>query len=174
MGNQNNLSFIYNSMSKDTNKTEIATFAAGCFWGVEEKFRKVDGVLETMVGYTGGDFENPTYEDMGTGKTGHAEAIQITYNPSVVSYKELLDVFWNLHDPTQKNKQGLDIGTQYRSAIFFHSPEQETDAHASKEELEKSSIHENAIATEIVPTSTFYKAEEYHQKYVQKTGRNVC
>jgi len=161
-------------MSEDTKKTETATFAAGCFWGVEEKFRKVEGVLETVVGYTGGDFKDPMYEDVGTGKTGHAEAIQMTYDPSVVSYGELLDTFWNLHDPTQKDKQGLDIGTQYRSAIFFHSPEQESEAHASMTALAKDGAHEKTIVTEIVGASEFYKAEEYHQKYIQKSGRNVC
>jgi len=161
-------------MSENIKNAEIATFAAGCFWGVEEKFRNVKGVIETMVGYTGGDFKNPTYEDVGTGKTGHAEAVQITYDPSVVSYKELLSIFWDIHDPTQENGQGPDIGSQYRSVIFFHSPEQEQEAHTSKEHLEKGSTYGKEVATEITPAKTFYRAEEYHQKYIQKTGRNVC
>ena len=151
---------------------EKATFAAGCFWGVEEKFRKINGVISTSVGYTGGSFENPTYQDVCAGKTGHAEAVEIIFNPSIISYEELVEIFWKIHDPTALNRQGFDIGTQYRSAIFFHNEEQEKIAKSSKEKLQKSLKKE--IVTEILPASTFYKAEEYHQKYLEKRGRNSC
>jgi peptide-methionine (S)-S-oxide reductase len=154
--------------------TQIATFAAGCFWGVEEIFRKINGVKSTMVGYTSGRFENPTYEDVCTDRTGHAEALQIQYDPKQVSYEQLLEVFWNIHDPTTKNRQGPDIGSQYRSMICYHTPEQEKIAIKAKEELERSGKFRNKIVTEIVPASTFYKAEEYHQKYYQKRGGGRC
>jgi peptide-methionine (S)-S-oxide reductase len=147
-----------------------ATFAAGCFWCVEPSFSKIKGVTSTMVGYTGGRLENPTYEDVCTGQTGHAEAIQVEYDPSVASYDEILEVFWSSHDPTTLNRQGPDVGEQYRSAIFFHSAEQEAAAKASKERLQNSGMYEKNIVTQIVPASAFYKAEEYHQKYYAKCG----
>ena len=147
-----------------------ATFAAGCFWCVEPSFSKIKGVTSTMVGYTGGRLENPTYEDVCTGQTGHAEAIQVEYEPSVVSYDEILEVFWSSHDPTTLNRQGPDVGEQYRSAIFFHSAEQETAARASKERLQNSGMYEKNVVTQIVSASQFYKAEEYHQKYYAKCG----
>ena len=149
---------------------EKATFAAGCFWGVEEAFRQVKGVVSTAVGYTGGSFNNPRYEDVCSGKTGHAEAMEIEYDPSRVSYDELLTVFWENHDPTTLNRQGPDIGTQYRSAIFFHTPEQKAAAIASKENLQKSGRYKNPISTEITPASQFYRAEDYHQQYFEKRG----
>jgi peptide-methionine (S)-S-oxide reductase len=156
------------------NSLQVATFAAGCFWGIEEVFRKIKGVRSTMVGYTGGKFENPTYEDVCTDGTGHAESVQVQYDPKEVSYEQLLEVFWSIHDPTTKNRQGPDIGSQYRSMISYHTPEQEAIAKKSKEELEKSGRFKNKIVTEIVPASAFYKAEEYHQKYYQKRGGGSC
>lgn len=156
------------------NSLQVATFAAGCFWGIEEVFRKIKGVRSTMVGYTGGKFANPTYENVCTDGTGHAESVQIQYDPKEVSYEQLLEVFWSIHDPTTKNRQGPDIGSQYRSMISYHTPEQEAIAKKSKEELEKSGRFKNKIVTEIVPISTFYKAEEYHQKYYQKRGGGSC
>jgi len=149
---------------------EKGTFAAGCFWGAEEAFRQVKGVVSTAVGYTGGSFKDPTYKDVCSGKTGHAEAVEIEYDPSLVSYEELLSVFWENHDPTTLNRQGPDIGTQYRSAIFFHTPEQKAAAIASKENLQKSGRYKNPISTEIAPASQFYRAEDYHQQYVEKRG----
>jgi peptide-methionine (S)-S-oxide reductase len=151
-----------------------ATFAAGCFWGVEETFRQVPGVIETTVGYLGGHSANPTYKDVCTDETGHAEVVQVTFDPSKVSYEKLLDVFWSAHDPTTLNRQGPDIGTQYRSAIFFHSPEQERQARASKERMQVSGKFRRPIVTEITPASTFYPAEEYHQKYLAKRGLSHC
>ena len=153
---------------------QMATFAAGCFWGVEEAFRKIKGVRSTMVGYTGGKFKNPTYEDVCTDNTGHAEAVQIQYDPSEASYEQLLDVFWSIHDPTTKNRQGPDMGSQYRSVICYHTSEQEAIAKKLKDELERSGRFKNKIVTEIVPASAFYKAEEYHQKYYQKRGDGSC
>jgi len=147
-----------------------ATFAAGCFWCVEPSFSKIKGVTSTMVGFTGGRLENPTYEDVCTGQTGHAEAIQVEYDPSAVSYDELLETFWNSHDPTTLNRQGPDVGEQYRSVIFFHNAEQEAAARASKERLQNSGMYEKSVVTQIVPASQFYKAEEYHQKYYAKCG----
>ena len=155
-------------------KTEIATFAAGCFWGVEHAFSKVKGVVNTTVGYTGGHFRNPTYDAVCSDETGHAEAVQVEYDPSIVSYEKLLDVFWNSHDPTQWHRQGPDIGSQYRSAVFYHNEEQKKAAIASKEKLEKSGKYKKPIVTEIMPASTFYKAEEYHQKYWLKNKNFVC
>ncbi|MGA9152941.1 MAG: peptide-methionine (S)-S-oxide reductase MsrA [Candidatus Nitrosopolaris sp.] len=149
---------------------QVATFAAGCFWGVEEAFRQVKGVKSTIVGYTGGWFKNPKYRDVCSHKTGHAEAVEIQFNPDEVSYKDLLDVFWSIHDPTTKDKQGPDIGSQYRSMIAYHTSEQELLAKRSKEGLEASGKFKGGIVTEIVPASTFHIAEEYHQKYYQKTG----
>ena len=155
------------------NSLEIATFAAGCFWGVEDAFMKVRGVKSTRVGYTGGNLTNPTYEDVCTDRTGHAEAIQLKYDPKEISYKELLELFWSLHNPTTINRQGPDIGTQYRSSIFYHTPEQEKIAKRVKQELDGSKF-QNKIVTEIVPASIFYPAEEYHQKYYQKIGGGSC
>ena len=155
------------------NSLEIATFAAGCFWGVEDEFMKVRGVKSTRVGYTGGNLTNPTYEDVCTDRTGHAEAIQLKYDPKEISYKELLELFWSLHNPTTINRQGPDIGTQYRSSIFFHTPEQEKIAKRVKQELDGSKF-QNKIVTEIVPASIFYPAEEYHQKHYQKIGGGSC
>jgi peptide-methionine (S)-S-oxide reductase len=154
--------------------TEKATFAAGCFWGVEETFRTTPGVLETQVGYTGGHTENPTYHDVCTDGTGHAEAVEVTYDPAKVSYSDLLNIFWENHNPTQLNRQGPDVGTQYRSAVFFHSPEQAAQAKASKEALDKSGRFPRPIATQVVPAETFYPAEDYHQKYLLKRGRTHC
>lgn len=153
---------------------QVATFAAGCFWGVEEAFRQVKGVKSTMVGYTGGHVENPTYEDVCTDETGHAEAVQLQYNPKEVSYEGLLEVFWSIHDPTTKNRQGPDIGSQYRSMICYHTAEQEAIAKRSKEELESFGRFRNGIVTEIVPAPKFYRAEEYHQKYYMKRGGGSC
>jgi peptide-methionine (S)-S-oxide reductase len=157
------------------NSLQIATFAAGCFWGVEEAFRQLKGVKSTIVGYTGGRFENPTYKDVCTHKTGHAEAVEIQFDPNEDSYEQLLDVFWSIHDPTTKDRQGPDIGSQYRSMIAYHTQEQELLAIKSKANLEKSNqLREDTIVTEIVPASTFYKAEDYHQKYYQKRGGGSC
>lgn len=153
---------------------ETATFAAGCFWGVESAFRQVPGVLDVKVGYTGGAAANPTYKDVCTGRTGHAEAVQVTFDQSRVSYDQLLDVFWQIHDPTQRNRQGPDVGEQYRSAIFFHSPAQEAAAKASRDSLQASGKLRRPIATEIEPASTFYVAEDYHQRYFEKMGISHC
>ncbi|GAC1642630.1 MAG: peptide-methionine (S)-S-oxide reductase MsrA [Chloroflexota bacterium] len=153
---------------------QIATFGAGCFWGVEDIFRQVPGVTSAAVGYLGGHFENPSYTDVCTGKTGHAEVVQLTYDPSQVSYDQLLDVFWNNHNPTTLNRQGPDVGTQYRSAIFFHTPEQEQVAQRSKDALQQSGRFSRDIVTEITPASTFYRAEDYHQQYLQKRGLSAC
>lgn len=162
-------------MSENKIKTlQLATFAAGCFWGVEESFRKIKGVKSTMVGYTGGRWENPTYNDVCADLTGHAEAIQLQYDPQELSYEDLLEVFWSIHNPTTKNRQGFDYGIQYRSVIFYHTPEQELSARRSIEELEKSGRFRNRIVTDIVPAATFYKAEEYHQKYYEKKGGGSC
>jgi len=153
---------------------EKATFAAGCFWGVEATFRQIPGVTATRVGYTGGDFKNPTYKDVCTDGTGHAEAVEVDYDPAKVSYNDLLNLFWENHDPTQLNRQGPDYGTQYRSAIFYHSPEQEQAARASKQALEKSGQFSRPIVTQIVPAVTFYDAEDYHQQYLEKRGLVTC
>ena len=153
---------------------ETATFGAGCFWGVEESFRQIPGVLDTAVGYLGGRTANPTYQDVCTDETGHAEVVQVTYDPAKVSYDQLLNVFWESHDPTTLNRQGPDIGTQYRSAIFFHSPEQERLARASKEKMQAAGKFRRPIVTEITPASTFYRAEDYHQKYLAKRGLSHC
>jgi peptide methionine sulfoxide reductase msrA/msrB len=156
-------------------KTEIATFAAGCFWGVEAKFREVKGVVDVTVGYTGGRTEKPTYEQVCTDKTGHAEAVRVEYDPTVVTYDQLLDAFWQLHDPTTLNRQGPDAGTQYRSVIFYHSEDQRKAAVASKERLAKSGKYGGKqIVTEIVPAPEFTRAEEYHQRYFEKQGRGGC
>ena len=153
--------------------TEKATFGAGCFWGVEAKFRQVPGVVDAAVGYLGGTRENPSYEDVCTGTTGHAEVVQVDYDPGVVSYEQLLAVFWSSHNPTTLNRQGPDVGTQYRSAVFFHTPEQEATARISMER-QNAERFDGKIVTEITPASTFYRAEEYHQRYLEKHGRNSC
>ena len=153
---------------------EKATFAAGCFWGVEATFRQLPGVISTRVGYTGGQLPNPTYKDVCTDRTGHAEAVEVEYDPAKISYEQLLNVFWENHDPTQLNRQGPDWGTQYRSAIFFHTPEQESVANASKEVLGKSGRFSKPIVTRIVPATTFYEAEDYHQQYLEKRGLASC
>jgi peptide-methionine (S)-S-oxide reductase len=151
---------------------EEATFAAGCFWGVEAEFRKIKGVLNATVGYTGGTTSDPTYRQVCTGTTGHAESVLVEFDPAQVSYERLLNVFWDIHDPTTPNQQGPDIGTQYRSAIFFHTPEQEASARASKKAQEARSPRK--IVTEITPASEFYPAEDYHQRYFEKRGLSSC
>lgn len=153
---------------------EKATFAAGCFWGVEANFRRVSGVIATAVGYTGGQFQDPTYKDVCTGKTGHAEAVDILFDPAVVSYAQLLEVFWKIHDPTTLNRQGPDVGTQYRSAVFYHSEEQRSIAIGSKEAMQSSGRFKRPIVTEIIPASIFFRAEEYHQQYFEKGGIGGC
>ena len=153
---------------------EKATFAAGCFCGVEATFRQLPGVISTRVGYIGGQLPNPTYKDVCTDRTGHAEAVEVEYDRAKVSYEQLLNVFWENHDPTQLNRQGPDWGTQYRSAIFFHTPEQESAAKASKEVLGKSGRLSKPIVTRIVPATTFYEAEDYHQQYLEKRGLASC
>jgi len=151
-----------------------ATFAAGCFWGVEATFRQLPGVISTRVGYIGGNTANPTYKQVCTDTTGHAEGVEIEYDPSKLSYDKLLEVFWENHDPTQLNRQGPDWGKQYRSAIFFHSPEQEAEAKASIEQLEKAHRFSKPIVTQIVPATTFFEAEDYHQQYLEKKGLASC
>ena len=155
-------------------KLETATFAAGCFWGVEAAFRQLEGVVSTRVGYTGGRTERPTYEEVCTGRTGHAEAVEVTYDPSRIGYDALLTVFWENHDPTTPNRQGPDVGEQYRSAIFFHSPEQETAARASQAKLEAARRYRRPIVTQLAPAAPFYPAEDYHQQYLQKRGLASC
>lgn len=148
--------------------TEKATFAAGCFWGVESAFNSMPGVIDAVSGYTGGHKENPSYREVCTGTTGHAEAVEVTYDPAIVSYDQLLDAFWKMHDPTQVNRQGPDHGTQYRSAIFTHSPEQTEAATRSRERTQ--AAHRRPIATEIAPAATFFRAEDYHQRYFERNG----
>lgn len=155
-------------------QTEQATFGAGCFWGVEETFRQTPGVLDTAVGYEGGTYDSPTYRDVCTGTTGHAEVVQVTFDPAVVSYDALLDIFWANHDPTTLNRQGPDHGTQYRSAIFVHSDAQRAEAEASKAKWAASGRFRRPIVTEIVPAQAFYRAEEYHQQYLAKRGLATC
>ncbi len=151
-----------------------ATFGAGCFWGVEDAFRKVRGVKSTVVGYMGGTLKNPTYKDVCTDKTGHAEVVQLEYDSSVVTYEDLLEVFWEIHDPTTLNRQGPDVGIQYRSVIFYHDEQQKAKAIAAKEKLQNSGRYKNEIVTEISPALTFYRAEEYHQQYYKKHGSRSC
>jgi peptide-methionine (S)-S-oxide reductase len=153
---------------------EIATFGAGCFWGIEAAFRRVPGVLDAAVGYSGGRTENPSYQDVCTDTTGHAEVVQVTFDPAKLSYEQLLDVFWTIHDPTQVNRQGPDYGKQYRTAIFFHSPEQEAAAKKSKQALEASGKLRRPVATEITAAGTFWRGEEYHQRYLEKRGAASC
>jgi peptide-methionine (S)-S-oxide reductase len=154
--------------------SEKATFAAGCFWGVESAFRQVPGVLDAAVGYSGGSFPDPTYEDVCTGRTGHAESVEVEFDPARVSYDQLLDVFWENHDPTTLNRQGPDVGTQYRSAIFFHNPEQEKAATESKARVAASGRYRRPVVTEIAPASQFWRAEDYHQRYLEKRGLAHC
>ena len=149
----------------------IATFAAGCFWGVEAAFRRLDGVIETAVGYTGGHSPEPSYEEVCSGQTGHAEAVRVTFDPERIGYDQLLEVFWTTHDPTQLNRQGPDIGTQYRSAIFTHGPEQDAAARTSLARQAETGYAGRRIVTEIVPAEVFYMAEDYHQQYLEKRGR---
>jgi len=163
----------------ETNKgtkrmTEKATFGAGCFWGVEAAFQQTPGVITAVSGYAGGTLNNPTYQDVCTGRTGHAEVVEVTYDPAKVRYEDLLKVFFENHNPTTLNRQGPDVGTQYRSAVFFHSPEQQAAAEKMKTELDKSGVFKKPIVTEVTPASTFYKAEEYHQKYLEKRGLTSC
>ena len=158
----------------ETTTVQKATFAAGCFWGVEATFRQIKGVLSTQVGYTGGRTQNPSYEDVCTDRTGHAEAVEVTYDPSKVRYEDLLNVFWENHDPTTPNRQGPDVGEQYRSVIFYHSPEQEAEAKASKAHLESEHKFRRPIVTQIVAAGPFYRAEEYHQQYLEKRGLSTC
>ena len=153
---------------------EKATFGAGCFWGVEAAFRQVPGVVDAAVGYMGGTLENPTYQDVCTDNTGHAEVVHVTFDPAQVSYQQLLDLFWEIHDPTTPNRQGPDVGRQYRSAVFFHSVEQESAAKASKQKLQTSGRFQRPVVTEITPASTFYRAEDYHQRYFEKRGIAAC
>jgi peptide-methionine (S)-S-oxide reductase len=155
-------------------KTELATFGAGCFWGVEADFRQIRGVVATEVGYEGGHTENPSYRDVCSHRTGHAEVVQVEYDPARVSYDDLLKVFWENHDPTQLNRQGPDVGDQYRTVIFYHTPEQQAAAQASKERLEAENKYRRPIVTQIVPAETFYRAEEYHQQYLEKRGLSTC
>jgi peptide-methionine (S)-S-oxide reductase len=161
-------------MGSGVDDMEKATFGAGCFWGVEVAFRQVEGVLDAAVGYEGGKTENPTYRDVCTDRTGHAEVVEVTFDPAQVPYDRLLEVFWENHDPTTPNRQGPDVGTQYRSVIFFHTPEQEKAAIASKAKQEASGRFRRPIVTEIVPASSFYRAEEYHQRYLEKKGLATC
>ncbi len=151
-----------------------ATFGAGCFWGVEATFRQVPGVVETAVGYSGGTLPNPTYQDVCGHGTGHAEVVEVEFDPAIVSYEQLLDVFWNVHNPTTRNRQGFDVGTQYRSVIFYHDDEQRVAAEESKSALDHSGRFSRPIVTEIVPAATFYRAEEYHQRYHEKHGGHGC
>jgi len=169
-------------MADDTGSTErggdseaaLATFGAGCFWGVEAAYRQIPGVISTTVGYLGGTMENPTYRDVCSGRTGHAEVVQVAYDPSRVTYDDLLTVFWENHNPTTLNRQGPDVGTQYRSAIFYHDDTQKELAIASKEEREHSGRYHRPIVTEITPASAFYEAEDYHQQYLEKRGLSSC
>lgn len=153
---------------------ETATFGAGCFWGVEARFQQVPGVSETAVGYEGGKLDNPSYKDVCIDQTGHAEVVEVKFDPEKVSYQQLLDLFFELHDPTQLNRQGPDWGEQYRSVVFFHSPEQETAAKATIARLTESKRFSRPIATQVVPAQTFWRAEEYHQKYLEKRGAVSC
>lgn len=161
-------------MNDRRDNLQKAVFAAGCFWSVEAAFRKLKGVVSTAVGYTGGTLENPGYEQVCTGRTGHAEAVEVTFDPELISYDDLLNVFWDIHDPTTLNRQGPDIGKQYRSAVFFYTPEQEAAARIAKEKLQASGRYENVVVTEITPASTFYLAEDYHQQYLEKRGLASC
>ena len=153
---------------------DVATFGAGCFWGVEAAFRQLKGVTATTVGYSGGTTKNPTYEDVCSHTTGHAEVVRVEYDPAKISYTQLLDAFWKNHNPTTLNRQGPDIGDQYRSVIFYHSPEQKAQAEASKQKLEASGVYKKPIVTFIQSAPEFYRAEEYHQQYLEKRGQSSC
>jgi peptide-methionine (S)-S-oxide reductase len=155
-------------------QTDKATFGAGCFWGVEETFRNLPGVTATAVGYAGGTKDNPSYEDVCTDETGHAEVVEVEFDPTTISYDKLLDVFWSNHNPTTMNRQGPDVGTQYRSVVFYHSPEQKAAAEASKQKFEKSGRFSRPIVTQIEPAPKFWRAEEYHQQYLRKCGQTHC
>lgn len=161
-------------MENTSSSTAKATFGAGCFWGVEDTFRQIDGVSDVMVGYTGGTVANPSYEMVCTGTTGHAEAVEVTYDPAKVKYADLLNIFWDNHNPTTKDQQGPDFGSQYRSVIFYHDEAQKQEAEASKEALEQSGKWKHPIVTQIVEAGPFYKAEEYHQQYLKKNGLASC
>lgn len=165
-----------NSVSNgiDISQDSLATFGAGCFWGVEEVFRRVDGVTDTAVGYMGGSMERPSYEDVCTDRTGHAEVVQLHFDPNVVTYDRLLDLFWENHDPTTRNRQGPDVGSQYRSVVFYHSPEQKKVAEEKRGALTRSGRFHGPIVTQIVPAEAFYRAEEYHQQYLAKRGESSC
>jgi len=170
----NSASLTLDEKKEKTVKTETAIFAAGCFWGVEATFRQIKGVKATAVGYTGGHLDHPTYHDVCTDRTGHAEAVQVQYDPQEVSYEQLLKVFWENHDPTTANRQGPDVGTQYRSAIFYSTPEQKAAAEAAKQVLAAGGKYHGEIVTEILPAATFWKAEDYHQQYLEKRGMSTC
>jgi peptide-methionine (S)-S-oxide reductase len=159
---------------KDESRMEKAVFGAGCFWGVEETFRKVKGVTATRVGYMGGSVENPTYRQVCSDTTGHTEVCEVTFDPGVISYGKLLEVFWKVHDPTQVNRQGPDVGKQYRSVIFYSSEEQKAAAEKSRKELAASDRYEKPVATAIEPAKTFWPAEDYHQRYFEKRGGGGC
>jgi peptide-methionine (S)-S-oxide reductase len=161
-------------VTEETPMTETATFGAGCFWGIEAEFRRIPGVVDAAVGYSGGHTANPTYKDVCTDETGHAEVVQVTFDATMVSYEQLLDAFWQMHDPTQVNRQGPDFGSQYRTAIFFHSPEQKAVAEKSKAALQASGKFRKPIATEITAAGPFYRAEDYHQRYLEKRGAASC
>jgi peptide-methionine (S)-S-oxide reductase len=163
-----------NAIAATTPNQAIATFGAGCFWGVEAAYRQIPGVISTSVGYLGGTLKNPTYRDVCTGRTGHAEVVQVTYDPSRVTYDDLLTVFWENHDPTTLNRQGPDVGPQYRSAIFYHDEAQKQAAIASKDEREKAGHFRRPIVTEITPATDYYEAEDYHQQYLEKRGLSSC
>lgn len=167
------LLFLFSSFFTTGDKImSKATFAAGCFWGVEAAFQKIEGVIDTRVGYTGGSVENPTYEEVCTGLTGHAEAVEITYDSTRITYEELLNIFWKIHDPTTPDRQGPDIGSQYRSMIFYHDDRQKQQAQESKDKLDKSGRYRQPLVTGIAAAATFYPAEEYHQKYLEKRSRS--
>lgn len=162
---------LVNAKNKEYKK---ATFGAGCFWSVQDAFMKLDGVKKTMVGYSGGEMENPSYEDVCTGRTGHAEVVEMIYDPNIISYENLLNVFWNIHNPTTLNRQGVDVGTQYRSVIFYHDDIQKHIAEEYKSKLEREKKYKKPIVTEIMEASIFYKAEEYHQEYLKKNCKSSC
>jgi peptide-methionine (S)-S-oxide reductase len=161
-------------MNKEEVVLQKATFGAGCFWGVETAFREVKGVISTVVGYMGGDLDNPSYQDVCTGTTGHSEVVEVIFNSHEVSYRDLLRLFWSIHDPTTVNRQGPDVGVQYRSVIFYHDLDQKKLAEKMRDELQKSNIYPRDIVTAIEPAQTFWKAEDYHQQYFEKTKRRSC
>lgn len=165
---------LHSDMTTEIQTTEKATFGAGCFWGVEAAFRQIKGVKSTAVGFMGGALDNPTYEDVCYRKTGHAEVVEVEFDPTLVSYDTLLNVFWENHDPTTLNRQGPDIGEQYRSAVFYNTPEQQAAAEASKQRLETEGRYRRPIVTEVTPAATFYVAEDYHQQYLEKRGLSTC